>query len=408
MNTVRTSRCLRVVSASVCLLASCVSAGAADALPPAVEELLSIRAVHSPSGRFTAYATNTVQASDLARWADGIAARMDRALGDSPPAGRQAVRLVLREDRASTSGWARVTMPPPNLQIVVANYATVDVTTVARALVAGLLADFRSWGSSQRVDAATAPGWLVTGMMSTIEPDSREADYGTVFKSWREGALPPLTECLSNLATPAASDATAGVIVQWILSMKGREACVRDVMARSAGGAAPRPDWFFASAGCSTPADLETAWEKWLSGRQWVIGSAGRRPEWIVERIREERLIYPADSGIPNSKPGDAPLTAEDLIKERKEPWAAKAAASRAVRLRLMAAGRGSEVGSVIEAYSLFYEAVRDGQNEAALKSLLADADRKLDALASGAMGKTPAQGSGADTRQRREIGSGR
>lgn len=399
MNTVRTSGRLRAFCASVCLLANGAFAGAADALPPAVEQLLSIRTLRSPSGRFSAYGTNTVQASDLARWAEGVAVRVDRLLGASPPAGRQPVRLVLREDRASTSGWARVTMQPPSLQIVVANYATVEVRTVARALVAGLLADFHSWGPSQRVDAVSAPDWLVTGMMSAIDPDSREADYGTVFKSWREGGLPPLTECLASLATPAGNDAAAGVIVQWIMSLKGRDVCVRDVMTRSAGGAAPRPDWFFTAAGCSTPADLETAWEKWLSGRQWVIGSAGRRPEWIVDRIREERLIYPADSGIRSSKPGDAPLTADDLIRERKEPWAAKAAASRAVRLRLMAAGRGSEAGSVIEAYSLFYEAVRDGGNETALKALLAEADRKLAELASGGGGKTSSQGSGADTR---------
>jgi hypothetical protein len=306
---------------------------------------------------------------------------MDRALGVSPPDGWQPARLVLRDDPASTSGWVRVAARPPALQIVVANYATVEVRAVGRALVGGLLSDFSLWGVSQRVDAVEAPGWLVTGMISAMDPEAREADYGAVFKSWRGGALPPLADCLSLLTSPSAPEAVTGVIVQWILSMKGRDACLRDVMRRSAGGGAPRPEWFYEVSGCSTPADLESAWEKWLVGRQWVIGAAGRRAHWIVERVREERLIYPGDSGIPSRKPGDAPMAPEDLIGESGSQWARDAAAARAVRLRVLSAGRGSEVGGVLEAYIRFFDALRDGKGKQELKVLLGNADAMLGEL---------------------------
>jgi hypothetical protein len=104
-------------------------------------------------------------------------------------------------------------------------------------------------------------------------------------------------------------------------------------------------------------------------------------PAWLLQRIRSERLIYPQDSGIRNAKPESPPLTMAELIRERQTGWARSAAASRAVRLRLLATGRGSEVGSVLGAYSRFLEAIQNGKDEAQLRALLADADRRFAAM---------------------------
>lgn len=352
------------------------------------EKFLTMRMLRSPSGRFVAYGTNTIQVSDLVRWADGVATRLDRLLGLPPSQGRPPARLVLTVDPATTSGWVRVASSSPVLQLLVANYETVDVQVVVRALVAGLLADFSTWGATQKTDAVTAPEWLVTGIIRNMDADTRESDYETVFGSWREGRVPPLAEALAQLPYTAATNAAmTGVLVQWMLSLKGKGSCVRDVISRASGGAVPRVDWFYASAGCQIPADLDAAWERWLFGRQWVIGVPGRRADWLVERIRSERLIYPADSGIPNGKPGDPPLTLRDLIRERKANWARAAASSRAVRIRLLAAGRGSEVGDVLNAYGRFLEAVQGGRSEAQLKALLDDADRRFAAIEAGTAG---------------------
>jgi hypothetical protein len=393
---------------AVICFASAVGPVRAEAPSPTVEQLLGMRMLRSPSGRFAAYGTNTLQVLDVARWADSIAGRIDRTLGASPPNGWQPARLVLRDDPASTSGWVRVAVPSPALQIVVANYATVDVMAVGRAIVGGLLSDFYVWGASQTVEAAQAPDWLVTGMMSAIDSEVREDDYGTVFRLWRDGSLPPLAECLGRLPSAALPDAISGVIVQWVLSLKGRGACIRDIMRRSAGGVVPRPDWFYQASGCSSPAELESAWEKWLVGRQWVIGAAGRRAHWIAERIREERLIYPGDSGIPSRKPGEPPLTPEELIGEAKSQWARDAAGARAVRLRVLSAGRGSEVGGVLEAYIRFFDAVRDGKKSAELKVLLEQADRLLGELESSRSGRATGTNSGAKATGIRDRGTER
>lgn len=350
----------------------------------AVERFLSMRTMRSPSGRFTVHGTNALQVSDLARWGDGVAKNLEHLLGAVAPPGRDPARLVLTEDPSTTSGWVRVVAQTPAPQLLIANYGTVDVAEVGRTLVGGLLADFSTWGASQRVDAVPSPEWLVSGVMRNMDSGLREADYASVFSVWRQGGVPPLAECLSSLVSSGAVDnAMAGVLVQWMLSLKEEGACLRTAIRRASGGAVPRPEWFFEFAGCATPADLESAWERWLVDRQWVIGSPGKGSGWMLERIRGERLLYPTDSGIPNGKPGDPPLTMADLVRERKFEWARTAAASRAVRLRLLAAGRASEAAEVLGAYSQFLEAVRDGSSESELNRMLAVADGLFAALES-------------------------
>ena len=381
---------LRVVVVACLLTAFGYGLYAAEQPPTTIEKFLSMRMLRSPSGRFVGYGTNTVQVSDLVRWADDTAERLDRLLGVMPPQGRPPIRMVLTVDPGSTSGWVRVASVSPALHFVVANYETVDVHAARRALVDGLLAEFSTWGTAQKTAALAAPAWLVTGMMRNMDPALRESDYEATFAVWREGRVPPLAECLAGLQSDTATNAAmTGVLVQWMLSLKGKDSCIREVMSRASGGAAPRADWFYTFTGCRIPADLDAAWERWLMGRQWVIGETGRRPEWLVEQIRSERLIYPADSGIPNGKPGDPPLTLKDLIRERKAKWAREAASSRAVRLRLLAAGRANEVSDVLNAYSRFLEAVNDGRSEARLKSLLDDADRRFAALEAAMAGGT-------------------
>jgi hypothetical protein len=357
------------------------------------EQIRSLRTLKSASGRFVAVGTNAVQMLDLLKWADGVALLLDQTLRVRAPSGPSPVRIVVVADGAGPTGSVVAARGPTGWVLTVVNYEEADVAAAARTLIRTLLDETVRAAPGVTNPVPPVPAWFLTGVIRNLEPAQRERDLHDALQAWSAGRLPTLTDTFPSDAGPLErSPAHCGVLVRWLLSVDPPEQGIGLVLARLASGRSLDIPTLLNVMRRETVVDLEAAWDDWLLNCRWRIGTPGRPTAWIAERIRAERLIYGVDSAMPNASNNGQPLSFADLIVHRKTRWASKAASAKAVSLRVHAAGRGREVGNVVDAYCRFLDAVRDRRSEAELKRLLDAADRALDGLES-ALKENPDEG---------------
>ena len=169
----------------------------------------------------------------------------------------------------------------------------------------------------------------------------------------------------------------------WVLSQPEKGECLRRVFERVAAGDPLSAQWFVPFVpGCATVADLDEQWDRWILQQKRVVYDPGLVMSDVIRQIEAQLTLYPGDSGIPLSTNLNERIEIRDLVARRKETWIAGVAQDRAMRLRVLSAGRGQELRDVVEAYCEFFEAL--GKNRTRVKTLedlLAKAQSDLDLL---------------------------
>jgi len=356
-----------------------------DTLTP--EQVFNLRTLKSASGRFVAVGTNVVAMFDLLKWADGVAAQLGRTLELKPLTEQPLIRIALPAVAAGGAGGLTSARTPSGWVLTVPDYAATDVAAATRTLV-GVLLDAYAVGEGGVTNVSgSVPSWFLSALLRNMDPVRREGDFEEVFNVWSAGRLPSMAEILASSGDGGNGAGTErppwldGVLLQWLLDMEPADRGIGAVMGRLISGLPLDASAMLTIRHYGTAVDLDVAWDDWLLKRRWVVVTLGRATPWIAQRLRVERLIYTADSGIPAAVRKRDPLSLEDLITYRKTRWAANAAAAKDVSLRVLAAGRGREVGGVVAAYARFFDAVRDRRSEAELRRLLEAADRALEGL---------------------------
>ena len=361
-----------------------------NGLPPAGGDTV----LKSPSRHFLVEAPDGFTRQVLMRWAEQTAGRIEQVTGLSLPFENRIVRIVVRQGGSAGSNEVSITQARSIGTLVQslllpgseAGILSDAREPLCRLLLAGFLPGRAGKGQPSASGApSSVPCWLSMGIAGNLHPTVKARNSAKVLRRWSAGQLTPIAELL-KAQTEAGEDpdkAVCGAFMTWVLSQPEKGECLRRVFERVAAGDPLSAQWFVPFVpGCATVADLDEQWDRWILQQKRVVYDPGLVMSDVIRQIEAQLTLYPGDSGIPLSTNLNERIEIRDLVARRKETWIAGVAQDRAMRLRVLSAGRGQELRDVVEAYCEFFEAL--GKNRTRVKTLedlLAKAQSDLDLL---------------------------
>jgi hypothetical protein len=351
--------------------------------------------VVSTSGRFVALGPRTDENLIAVRWAEQWARKMEKLSGLRLAGDRRVIRIVIQPPPqalpAGASGPA-LGGEPDCTRVKLTQY--VDGARLAQRIeIPGLNCLYGEEGEAAfcrllfcdaRIAPSNFPLWLAVGMVRNLTVERRDESCRLVLDQWRRGGLAPLAQWLGSAETrgagaEGADRAMCGMLAAWMLQLPDRSQKLQAIVERLAQQRTVTADWFATTLfGLQRAADLDSAWDDWLLGQRRVVRLPGRVTPDLVDRMKAELLLYPGDFGIPLKDEPNHPVAWQSLIEERGASWVKVLACTKAGSLRMLAAGRGKDVGETVEFYCRFLDALARGKSRARLQKLLREAERSL------------------------------
>ena len=386
----------RLLLVALVLAAPAAPLRAQEATPPAA------RTLFSTSHRFAVSGLSGPDALTMARWADDVAERLERALGVPLPFAAGEV-ILLRALPAA----ARLT---PGVEIsqgyfdgrlqqkmVVVRPAEVDQEDLLEGLCALLVSRCmvtRQAPEQRYQQPSAAPAWLSVGLAQTLFKELRARNAPAALQLRDEGRLPRVEELLEWQVLPAGrwrEKYCCGVLAGWLMAQPDARERWAALLAQLAGGGDVRaavqrgflrlPDW---------PA-VEREWDRWVSQQRQILFDVGQRAPERLGELAALFTLQPAAFGVKDTN-APATVTADALIPRHAEPWVGPLCGAVALRGRLLSAGQPPEIGAAAQAVVAFYESLgraarakkgffARGPSTAALEKELAAARQALAAL---------------------------
>lgn len=387
---------------SICLAPAAFAADpTASAGKPVPVDVSHLR---SHTRRLTVSGPRTPMNYAVMKWAEELLERLE-AVSDLDPRTETVIRIVVRDDPDRPGGTVHPVQGVDgrrlHQQLQVVNADAVD-SGRAREAFAYLFLSQAVWAAYLRNGAggfesgrrpADIPFWLSEGLAQAVHPGRRAECRREVLALWQSGRLASFrglvpfergrTEALEDAdANAAARVAEAGMLVMWLLDLPHDCTAMPRVIGRLAAGRAVTCEWFAGWVpGCTTAAELDAAWDRWLLRQKRVVAAPGRTSHEALRLLDAELLLYPGDSGIPLRDGRFRRVTLDSLVERRDEAWMADFCASKCAALTVLAVGRGAAFKEVAAAYCRFLEALRAGRDADEIRRLLEAAERQHDAL---------------------------
>ena len=325
-----------------------------------------VHTIFSTSHRFAISGLSGVDAITLARWADDVAERVERALGSPIPfeAGEVIILRALPSARGIQPG-AEISQGyfDGRLQqkMVIVRPADADQEDLLEGLCTLLVN--RQLVSLQaperrREQPVVAPAWLGVGLAQVLFHELRSRNAPAVLRLREEGHLPRVDDLLDWNVLPAGrwrEKYCCGVFAGWLSAQadaRDRWAGLLrtlaeggDLRATLQKGVLRMADW---------PA-VERGWERWVDQQQQVVRDIGRQAPRHLDELEAMMTLEPRALGVTST---NAPprIEAAALIPRRKEGWVGTLASSAAFRTRLAAVGQPPEVAKAAESLAAFYD----------------------------------------------------
>ena len=273
--------------------------------------------------------------------------------------------------------------------LVVRDYHQVNAEeareSLCRLLLGGYLTSTKKRQSRRQGDVRIrdhVPQWLSTGIAQNLDPGLREVNTIAAVRRWEKGRLMSVSGLLSFSSKDGGKKVDplmSSVFVSWLTGFKERKKRFELIFRRLDEGKDISAEWIaHLIPGCKTAGDVEDQWDYWIHGRRRVIYRPGIATKDTVRMLRDRLLLYPGNSGIPLDVNPGRMIRVSDLIGMRDEEWMRLFCQRKSDELRLFVAGRGDEVGTVVKAYCVFFDALAGKGDEKKLRNLLAAAEKSL------------------------------
>lgn len=400
---------MKLPAASIVLLCLCVSLASAGDPDAKIRKLARRSVFKSSGGKFVVSGAKSLGALDLIRWADDVSDRIKRDTGVKPSFANRVVRIRVGDVSTNVTGEAGVAVREAmdggqfTQMLLLERYPDVDGDAAHEAMFRILLngyvvASRRATMSAGRVAVRgrsdhrirTVPFWLSEGMAQNVHPSQRARNRDLAWAAWQEGKLPPLSDFLT-LTNSSGRQPICGFVVQWFLQLPDKADRFRALFQTLSAGEAISPEWFVGSIrGCSSFADVEEVWENWLLRQRRVIYHPGRTTPNSLVHLNSELLIYVSDLGIPFPSGVYDVVELESLIDDRNADWMRQFARDKAVRLRLLAVGRGPDFLRVADAYGVFFDGLAEKKSAKRLRKCLHSAESEKAQFESKLQGNGP------------------
>jgi hypothetical protein len=402
-STARLPSVFRILIFIVCLAVVPLSHAqfADDAQSSLLQRIVSLKTSRSVSRPLAVVGTNVEETLAVLNWAEEAAGRFERVTGlpVSSPAHFE-IRISLRPASTGavpagvigrTGAWVE---PGPKRFVqgmAILGVQRVDPEDADAELCASLLtclAATRPLASGAPRVVPAVPSWLSVGLSQNLHANRKARNGEALGERLLEGRLPSIPSLLG--AEGAPDRAASGGLAAWILSFPGRAERLGAILDRVAAGGGVTPEWFATSLiSCESVSELDEEWDAWVLRQKRMVYEPGVAGPEFLRRLRWDLAVYPGDPGVPLSTNLSERISFRRLLERRDESWVPLAARSKAVSLRLLAAGRGREAVRVAEGYAFFLDGLGKKMRSADLDALLKAAERDFARLANPAVGET-------------------
>ena len=377
-------------SYGACILAALLYSGLMP--PPAgAAELVS---VHSPSRHFLVTGDDVGQTINIARWADEVSTKIERALKTKIDFKHLEFRIHLSSSSAPSSGCTGSSEKSSGRKylqtLLIKNPDKVDWEDVlelhCRLLLDGLVVasgDVGAGGRRQPVE--DVPAWLPVGLSHCIDPALKSRDRRVVLNWQKIEAVPPLSELLKWRTLPSGRSrekAACTMMVAWLLSFPDAVNWFEQVRARLVSGDSISSEWLATVIpGCHTVADVELMWTERLAGERFVLSGPGLLSQDTLSLIKDQLVIRTGEYGIPAGTNLPQVIELKSLVAMKDDASVQAFCKAKALGLLMTALSGSEEVRAVAAAYSSFFGQVGVGGQDGKLLSLLAKAEDMLKRL---------------------------
>lgn len=319
------------------------------------------RSVFSETRRFLATGFSPVAAGEVVQWAERVAERIERIVGPVPFAPGEFVEIratdrgtlpgVVREQGWETGRW---------LQRLAVNKPDIVDPEEALEGLAWLLLNRSLDGALAPPEIGAAwgvPEWYSVGVAQNLFPEIRDRSLAWARLRWIAGETVPARRLLDRSVMPAGrwgEKADAAALVAWLFDRTAFLQGAAPVL-RAWSSDLPWGRNELAVLLGVQPRQVEQAWELWLAEMADRLRPAASLEPIEFERIEREFVVEPSELGLP---PRKRELRLDALIEHRERPAAASLATRKAVRLRLLAAGRPPEFQAALGLYAAYLDAI--------------------------------------------------
>ncbi len=359
----------------------------AEPLPPQ-DRLAQPRTVISASRRFIVTGLPAARATELARWAEEVADRIQRQTGPLPFERAQFITIEADAQEGLPEVESKQTCVNGEIVQTLALRGLDQLDMEQAEEVLGGLLISRFIHTAQRPAArcpepARASDWLVVALVHAGNPDLRRRNLDHALARRRAGEITPFAALVDQHVMPAGrwpQKADAMALWLWLSESPRAGAMLAEAFRLQAEGRRPDAGWWAEQRlGERNSEAAARAWEQWLDARQGRTRLSGSGESESILNVR----VIPAQeleaAGGPRTL-ADQPLDA--LIPLRKEPWCRPFAIRHALRIRLEAIGHEEEAQQVAEAYAVFLDRLAKGEAARRLASLWKDAERRRERYA--------------------------
>lgn len=359
--------------------------------------------VTSSSQRFVLRGLLREDALKLSTWAERMAARLESDIGVGLPFGRsEMVRINGVINPASDRGQLRFnqgfvdTLLQQN--ITVENPGFVEEEQFLEGFVAVLLyryvlAEFRA-GTRRSGAEVMVPDWFLVGMAQRLTPELRERNLRFVAEAWKQGEGYSAAEILALESLPqgrVAQKAYCGLLVDWLKPAINDNMGWRALFRSMASGGEHGPAfWRNLMPGSPDAREFSKQWDLWLAGQMEGVRDLGTLS--FDDLIVLHQILLRSTSGYPPGHRGP-PLSLEDLVPLREEPWMRALALDAMAELSRFSVGRAPSLREVGQGFLDFFQALADpstfgptfrfttGGPEVVLRRMLKEARDEMDRM---------------------------
>ncbi len=383
---------IAIYSRAVVVFLSCVVLCAAEADVPipiarrmdVLDPWDGLNSFRSACGRFTVVGMDRAENVELARWSSDVAKKIETMLSVKLPLDYQhMVRIVVNAAEPGDSG--RVVMRPSVRgsgflrDLVIYDYASVDQEEAEEELCLLLMNVFLNGRD-------IVPRWFCRGLAQNLYQEQKSANAEYVISIWREGGLMPVVEIMKEQIggnKRRVEKSVCGFFVGWLTTMPGWKQLLDGIFTQFAQDKNVTPEWLVAHMdGCDSVVELEEQWDSWILRQERVVHEPGRATLHTIDKIRSQLLVHSGQFGVGLWVDPNEIGSLRGLIDAKDEEWIPGLCQAKITSLRIIAMGRGDEVGAVVDAYCRFFEALRDGEKtKVHLIVLLKRADNAFERL---------------------------
>ncbi len=313
----------------------------------------------STSQRFLVVGSDAAAAVAWAAQLEDVAARLAQLTGTSPSFQRgEFLTVILREDPARPgAGLEAAQYLDAGLvqqKLLVRNFVpdmTADVLAeVCRLLANRCLLPYQDLAAGNAVLAA--PDWLAVGLAQSLYPEPRARNARLAWREWQHRDDLSVATLLSPAfaRTPATlRNAAWGTLVGWLADQA--VASWAPLYERLALGRPLTIAWLAATwLRLPDARYLEQKWDVDLAAQRQVRNTWGAPGSADIEELERLFVVSPELLSVAARRSFDAPITLEDLVAFRPEPWLPTVAAFVDLKARRLGLGQPEDFQRAVAA----------------------------------------------------------